>query len=320
MEALMVGHDQFQALSREGAAWVELLVSGRATEDDFAALQRWRVQSQHHAEAYAAAVKLHRLVAKRPAQAADHYELSFFEQPMTRRAVFGSAVAATVGFAAVNPPLGLWPSFAELTSDYRTRTGERRTLALSRGLLVDMNTQTSVRPYKDRSNAGIKLVSGEIAVTAKAVSGGRFFVSAGEGRVSAANASFDVRMDGSVAVATCLDGVVDVVCNGARETLKPQQQITYSDAGMSGPRTVNPSLVTAWRRGLILVEDATLDSVVAEINRYRPGKIVVANSQLGCERLSGEFRVDRIQYAVDQIQKVTHASVTALPGDILVLS
>jgi transmembrane sensor len=79
-------------------------------------------------------------------------------------------------------------------------------------------------------------------------------------------------------------------------------------------------LVTAWRSGLIIVENATLDSVVAEINRYRPGKIVVMNSQLERERLSGEVRIDHIQYAVDQIQKVTRASVTALPGDILVLS
>ena len=52
---------------------------------------------------------------------------------------------------ALKPPLGLWPSLSELGADYRTGTGEQRTIAFAGDVQIALNTQTSltIRPATD---------------------------------------------------------------------------------------------------------------------------------------------------------------------------
>jgi transmembrane sensor len=59
--------------------------------------------------------------------------------------------------------------------------------------------------------------------------------------------------------------------------------------------------------------------VIAEINRYRRGKIILMDANLGRLPLDATFRLDRIEEAVDKIAHVFGARVKALPGGIVLL-
>src|ERR1700744_2569534 len=128
---------QSQALS-----WLTLMLSGRATKADIAAMERWRERAPENADALAAAVKMRRMVATQDQIVCEDYRAPIFERQSTRRLLLGGAGALCASYLVVRPPMGLWPSLAELGSDYRTRPGEQQVIALGNGVEMHLNTRT----------------------------------------------------------------------------------------------------------------------------------------------------------------------------------
>src|SRR3546814_10825912 len=71
---------------------------------------------------------------------------------MDRRAMLvgsGAIAASAAAFMIAQPPMGLWPSFAELTADHRTGLGERKRLTLADGATVEMNARSALSELND---------------------------------------------------------------------------------------------------------------------------------------------------------------------------
>jgi transmembrane sensor len=323
-------------LKREAFEWVVRLTSGAATEADVEALNLWRSQSPAHAAVFAEAVALRRMLRQAALEFTDDLR-AVPEAPRSpqrlwsarprrsraigRRAFLGGAIAASAaGVMLVRPPLGLWPSLTELTADYRTGTGERRHVALGDGVSLDMNTQTSIAVRSIAQEPRIELISGEAKVSASVDPAGPLVVVAAGGRMTAARADFNVRHDGGGVCVTCLDGMVEVASlDGATVRLQPRHQVIYTRSGLGPVVPVDPAIVTAWRSGSLIFHDRPLAQVVEEVNRYRPGRIILTDSDLGRLPVNGIFHLDRIDGVIAQFQKLG-ARVTSLPGGIVLLS
>ena len=65
---------------------------------------------------------------------------------------------------------------------------------------------------------------------------------------------------------------------------------------------------------------APLAEVIAEINRYRPGRIVVWNADLGRRPINARFRVSNVDDILALAQRAFGAKVTTLPGGLVLLS
>jgi transmembrane sensor len=70
---------------------------------------------------------------------------------------------------------------------------------------------------------------------------------------------------------------------------------------------------------VLIFRGELLSRAVEEINRYRPGRIIVVDASLGGKRIDASFRLDRIEDVVPQIQHVFNARVTRLPGGLVLL-
>jgi transmembrane sensor len=55
----------------------------------------------------------------------------------------------------------------------------------------------------------------------------------------------------------------------------------------------NPAAVTAWRSGRLIFDGEPLIKVIAEFNRYNEVQLVLENSQLSDEPISGVFDADQ---------------------------
>lgn len=75
-----------------------------------------------------------------------------------------------------------------------------------------------------------------------------------------------------------------------------------------------------WQRGVINFRQAALADVVSEINRYRPGRLVLMADALLQKPVSGRFRIDEMDKAIGQIQRLFHLNATSLPGGIVILA
>lgn len=322
-------------LEEEARAWVRLLASGQARREDARKLARWCASSPAHAAAFKAASGLWRqlgpaaervgagdteLAAMRRAAAQARMAPKRHTALTSRRAFLGGAVAASVaaaGVALVYPPMELWPSLAALQADYRTGVGQQLQVALAPDVALQLNTRSSVAVRSQGGAAvGVDLIDGEIAVrTARP-----FSVGVGHGRIDTDASRFEVRRLGDEVCVTCMEGKVNVAMAGVRQTLFANQQINYSAAIRPVVSQVDAQAQSDWQRGVLSFRQTVLGQVIREINRYRPGRLVLMATALEQEPVSGRFRINDLDQAIAQIQRLFHLNATMLPGGVVILA
>ena len=322
---------ELDPLLRQALAWVIRLHSGAATSDDAAALTLWRQRSPEHELAFRDAVRLWRRLGEAARELADESgrpQLRQVEPPraapsLSRRALLGGTIAACVagGYLIVRPPFGLWPSFEEISADYHTGKGQRRKVALADNVSLILNTQTSVAVLSRPGAPSIRLISGEAAVQTTDDGAAPFVLDAAGGEITAREASYNVKcLDGTVSV-SCITGRVDIVWKGQQARLAGDQQLSYSvDAGLTPTSRADIEQASAWPKGLLIVRDWPVTRLVDEINRYRPGRIVVTDAELGRRMISGTFYIDHLDDFVAQAQSLFGANARTLPGGIVFLN
>ena len=313
--------DTDSTIGQQAAAWWARLRADDFTQADADALRAWCARSPDHARAWRELKQVWQALdpaLRGAAQAAPPQRAAVlaFPQRPGRRAFLGGALAAGVAALALRPPLGAWPSLQELGADYRTGTGEQRQMALSQQMTVQMNTQTRINV---RAPESIELLGGEAEILA---SGARQPVSvvAGAGRLLAQAARFNVRHTDDAVCVTCLAGAVDVLWQQQRVTLDAGQQLVYDGQGAQGVTAAPAGQASAWRTGALSFAGQPLSHVVDEINRYRPGRVVLRNAELGRRLVRMRFSIRQTDGALAMIRDLTGAHMTSLPGGIVLLS
>jgi transmembrane sensor len=317
---------QAEEFKRDARRWVRQLTSGEATTADADALKRWRQQSPAHEAAFVDAIRVWKSLGTGTRAFVDMHGMPVWSgdrAAMTRRAMFagaGALAASAAAYAIIRPPLDLWPSLEELRADYRTATGEQRRVLVA-DVTVQMNTQTSIAIPPDAGDThSVRLIYGQASFVMPAQPSRLLTVLAGNGQAIARNARFDVRSIAATTCVTCLEGEVHVEVAARSELLKAGRQLTYDASGFQTAIAVDPREVESWQDGFIVFRTTPLSDAVAEINRYRPGKVMVLGAVLGGKTISGRFRIERIDEILGWIERATGATSHSLPGGIVLLS
>lgn len=328
-DGLMPSRDEAR-VQREACAWLRQLNSGTATHRDLQGFRRWRDVHPSHGEAFSEARRVWALMPQAISQLADRGTAS---TPASVRApkrglprrvfLLGSAVGAAGAAAAavaVHPPLALWPSIGELQADYRTATGEQRELELAAGVSLQLNTQTALsRLRADDQVPGVRLVRGEVAVELQRARL-PFELVAGAGSVLAQGGQMEVRHLDGVTCVTCIEGTLRIEHRVGVRELMAGQQLQYEERGFQPLRSVDVAEWSAWRRGLLIFRSTPLAEVIEEINRYRPGKVLLWAAHLREREVSGRFAVSMLDTVLLQIERSYGLHARSLPGGVLILS
>jgi transmembrane sensor len=322
-------------IEAQAEAWLVRLRSGTVTPEEFDEFRRWCAENPEHARTVQALRDMWTSLRAAASEFAQEKPVArmwprpavrAFARRPGRRAFVGFAVAAGASWLAFRPPMQLWPALGEFAADYRTGTGEQRQVALSEHVVVEMNTQTRIDVLSAQTGGnGIHLLAGEAEVIAAAPAMGTgtaspFVVTAGRGRLQAQNARFDVRRTGDEVCVTCVSGSVSVDHPRRQLTLQAAQQLVYDDREVRPVSHVDTVAVTAWRRGLLVFDRIPLAQVVDEINRYRPGKLILRNASLGTSQVQIQFPIARVDDGINMLCNIYGLRVTNLPGDIALLS
>jgi transmembrane sensor len=317
-------------IEREAYEWVARFIGGELSPQEIEAMKAWYGQSPAHAAAYAKVRRVwHAMGPAATAVVAQNGNAgrtngqAAVAAPsfVSRRAIMaGGLAAAAAGYFAIYPPLDLWPSYAELMADYRTGIGERRQVTLADAVSLDLNTRTSIAIGSQSADAArIRLIAGELSVSTPAAISS-LTVIAGEGRVVATKANFNLRCDSDEVRVSCLQGAVNVERGGVTVSLTGGQQVAYDAQAIRPVTTIDPDHVTAWQRGMLIFDATPVAQVIEEANRYRSGRIVLMNSEIGRRRLSAQLRITDVDKIVGQIVHIFGAKATPLPGGIVVLT
>ena len=296
-------------LHSEARDWLVLLTSGRATVADARALREWCAQSAEHARAFEDAKALWHLL--QPAAQGLQAPRGF-----GRRAFLGGAIAASAAFLLVR---GTIPGgFEGLGADYITEVGQQRRVEPAQGVSLELNTQTRInqRAVSDGVQ-GFELVSGEVEVQTARLP---LAMQAGGGWLRASQARFNLRNTDQQVCVTCLDGAVEVDVEGRSLRLDPGQQVTYDARRVGSVQSVDTAAVMNWRQQVLVFNGATLSEMIDEINRYRPGMLLLLNRELGQRRVQARFSLDQLAGVAMLIRDAYGVKCTELPGGVVVLS
>ena len=152
-----------------------------------------------------------------------------------------------------------------------------------------------------------------------------FVVVAANGTATALGTEFLVDRDREGADVTVVEHQVEISATTTREkrdsiVLSPGQSVRYDrTSGIGNAREVNLQRTTAWRRGELVFDKARLSDVVAELNRYRRGRIVISDGSLADRRVSGFFRTDELDGALASMTRELGARALNLPPFLTVL-
>lgn len=324
MNRISTSDDAVRVTERDAQAWVVRLDSRQVTTDEAQAFRSWCAQSRQHAAAFVQARSVWlalqpaaQAVARRASNESQSAATPFAPaRLLDRRNFLRAALAASVGYLALRPPLQLWPSLTEWAADYHTATGEQRKVVLTDGTVVQMNTQTRINVAAG-DDGEVEVLAGEVEVGA-APGSRRLRVVAGGGTVLGDGARFNIRhLDDEVCV-TCLAGRVNVALGTRRVALDVGSQLIYGAQGLGAPTPLNSAQLPTWRQRLLVFNQTPLAAVVAEVNRYRPGKLVLATASLGRNQVQASISIDRLDDVIALIRDVYGAEVTHLPGGVIV--
>ncbi|MFC4236749.1 FecR family protein [Thalassospira xianhensis] len=326
-------------LGDQAIEWLVMLQSGDATSRDRAAFADWCAQSPDHARAAAEARSLFAAigqteVAQQWQESPDiQNEIVSFQSPApkaapTRRqparervflprqgrlAIAGAMVCALMlavfGGLEATGPIARW------TSDYSTAIGQQRVVTLADGSVAHMNTASAFSVDFSGPRREIHLEAGEVIFDVAKDASHPFVVSANGGAARAVGTVYGVRLDGDAANVTVREGIVEVT-SGDREPVRITvgQQVRYDgNGGLKKITDADLAAYGSWQRGKLIFNQRTLSDVMAELERYQPGRIVVARDALRDLRVTGVFETTDPDAVFASIEQTTSARITRLP-------
>lgn len=302
-------HPNDTALSDEAIDWVVRLNSGRATKADHAAFEAWRRGSEKHELAAREAETIwHGVgIVGAGARQADR------KSKLTRRTILGS-VALVAGGLALARSGAIGP---HLLADHVTGVGERRTVLLDDGSSLDLNAGTAVSVDFSAQERRLRIHSGQAAFTVVRDPSRPFIVAARSGWTRAVGTVFDIDVRPGEVVVTVLEGVVEIATEAAPASpvvAEVEQRVRYGPtARPSAPETIDSNVGTAWRRGKLIFDRRPLGDVVAELERYRSGRIVILSDQLPALEVTGVFNLADPEAVLRAIEATLPVQISQLP-------
>jgi transmembrane sensor len=207
----------------------------------------------------------------------------------TRRWVLAASIAAiTVTGAAV-----LWSSLLRGTS-YATAIGEQRSIALSDGSTVELNSRSRIRIRYTEQERTVELLEGQALFIVAPDAARPFTVASDTTRIRAVGTQFDVYKKRTGVIVTVVEGRVAIA--GASSSAEPKptllsagEQLTVTPDTIRKADKPNIESATAWRQRQLIFKSASLIEVAEEFNRYNERRLSVDDPTLYDFHISGVF-------------------------------
>lgn len=313
-----------ETVQDQAAEWLARLDADDLEADTIAAFKQWLRQSPEHRQVFEKHQRLWsdmnvlaRMEAPLKSPQAQRAARPFWRGPW-------QGVAVSLVLVLVVGVQVLMPS----TQTYSTLVGEQKTIHLSDGTAVLLNTNTELQVRFSDARRTIYLSRGEAHFEVAHNPDIPFEVHAGKGRVRAVGTAFSVYLRSDDVEVVVTDGTVAILPRPAQAAEPELDQVAAlaADALVSAkaPTVSAGNIVTydrhtaehiqavalgedhnklSWHEGLLVFRGESLARVVAEVNRYTDLKIVIPSESVKAMKVGGFFKVDDIESVFEALEK-----------------
>lgn len=207
-------------------------------------------------------------------------------------------------------------------ADYITATGMRDEIMLPDGSRMVLNTASAVALDFEGGRRTVSLLGGEAFFNVVPDPARPFTVAAAFSSVEVKGTAFSVRTENDQDIVVLEHGHVDVTRQAApveKVALEPGESVKATETRFSVVEKTDAATALAWLKGRVIFRDRPFGDVVQEIGRYYSPPVIFANTRLRQMRINGNYRLDDPERAIRSLATAAGASVTRLPGGILIL-
>ncbi|WP_454712258.1 FecR domain-containing protein [Cupriavidus nantongensis] len=296
------------AITLRATQWWLTLQSPDASAASRDGCARWRAAHPDHERAWQHLHDCSAAMASMPRGVARAALASPPPRPGRRRAI--ALMAATVIAAGAwqwqrGSPLLAW------RAGHATGIGERRRVTLQDGTVIDLDTDSAIAVQYGDAERRVTLLRGAIAVaTATDALARPFRVATAQGTLRALGTRFTVQVHDEATAVAVQAGAVEIRPAdpaAAPRVLQAGERTRFGRAAIDAPETGDVA-DTAWTQGMLAVHDMRLDAFLAQLARYRPGR-------LGCSGAVADLRVSGI-FPLDDTDRVLDALPHLLPVSV----
>ena len=209
---------------------------------------------------------------------------------------------------------------------FATAIGQQKTISLSDGSSMRLNTDSRVRVMYSENSRSIRLLRGEALFSVTPSPNRPFEVYAADSVVRAVGTAFAVHLEGSKVDVTVTKGAVDVaeapsVQTGASSAPTEPVPAIHSLARVKVSETTHlgggsdhievhrlaePELQRrmAWQEGYLSFSGEPLSEVIEQVNRYSTVKLEVEDPKVASVAIGGRFRIGDL----DGVLEVLHTN------------
>jgi transmembrane sensor len=324
-------------ITEQASAWWMLLNLGDATPADHQAFGEWVARSPERVEAFLQTARLTRALQSKDLQWPDTPVQTLIRdaksapgqvvglpvrRPRGRSMGRGTShwirKAAVAGIIAVVAGVTGWHFLG--TESYQTGIGEQRSVVLSDGSVVTLNTSSRIEVHITGKHRTVELLSGEALFQVAHDTARPFDVTAAKTTVRAVGTQFNIDRRPGATTVTVVEGRVTVFTGNDADTAAGvgktaslpvaagEQLIVAPNTTLHAARA-NIATATAWTQRKLVFEHRPLGEVADEFNRYNRERIEIQSSQLRGQEITGVFEANNPESFMTFLAKIPDVTV-----------
>lgn len=308
-------------IDAQAAAWFSRLRSGRLTGEQKSAFEAWLNQKPAHRKAFdeIGALWEDADFSQVLQETAEQTPKIVRSKPLTSHTLrIPLALAACLALVvAALPEIALL-----LQADYLTRIGERHTVRLADGSSVMLNTDSAVAVDIGDDHRIIRLLKGEAYFDVRRDPERPFIVKTDHSRTRVLGTRFFIHDQGDRDQVTVSSGRVEVTDrHNANESvvLHDQDVVAVDSGGLSEVGRLDSELSTSWVDGYLVFEDAPLEEVIGQVQRYRTGLVLFKDDNLRRLHINGRIKLGGASDALKTLQKTLSLKMWQLTDWLVVI-
>lgn len=317
--------DGLEAINARAADWMlarQMAETWSAKDEN--ALDAWLSESTSHVAAYwrldEAWQQARRLRALRPPM-----RLPLADQrTRAKPRILGAAAVLIVSVLAIG---GVWTGKFQQTSfkTYTTPIGGHLHLTLSDGSRIELNTDTTLALSTSANGRFARLERGEAFFDIKHDGRHPFSVTVGDHRVVDIGTKFVVREDRKRIRVALFEGRARFEAKNenhaaqATDLLPGDVVVATGDSMVVSKRPLHElDNGLAWRKGLLIFDNATLGEAANELNRYNTQKIVVRGAGVAQLTIGGTFYDNDVSALLNTARQIFGLKVEKQGNEIVI--
>ena len=242
-----------------------------------------------------------------------------FRRRVSRLALMG-ALAASLAFASI---IGTDLTVGML-ADHQTAVGEQAQILLPDGSKVSLNTDSAISVDFSGGQRRIALLRGEAEFDVVHDPNSPFTVDAVDGRTTVIGTVFNIRDFGDQASVTVSEGQVRVASpeegGAGLVKLSAGEKVVYQSGEAPGAIVkVDLYAERAWRDRFVSLKNVPLADALAEIDRYKPGRIVLLANDQADEHVSVRLSLDTLDTGINAMAATIGLRVTRIGSYLTIL-